>query len=173
MLKRLIILLAIVAMALAACNNDEDAGEDPETYLPDLEDYRTIEGSNLLDALESVGVKIAELDPETATTLSGVQSFYQCARDLGVAEYRMYSNKTFPQSAGVALVINLDRLTGSRFLLNCAFGGEDDPTFGPDIQPCNDIWQYEDSEAKYWMLYSGTTEEICAEFASSMPRNSG
>lgn len=171
MLKRLILLVAIVVLALAACDNDEETGEDPETYLPDLENYRTLEGSDVLDALESVGVELAQLDPESAAMLSGVQSFYQCARDLGVAEYRIYSNNTFPQSAGVALVINLDRLTDSRFLLTCAFEGDDDQGFGPDIEPCNDVWRYEDDEATYWLMYAGTTEEICTAFNNDMPRN--
>lgn len=163
--------LILMVLVLVACG-DEEGGEEAQSFLPALENYNTIDGENLSTALQAVGAYAAiQADPRMAGIVVMTDEFLDCAAEQGAVATRMYHSQSNPVSAGVVAVVNTERLAAFDSIVRCMLG--DAVSFRTAVarpEPCYDAWTYTRDNVEYWMMYAGTEEEICTDFAEDLPR---
>jgi len=173
------IALALLTALLSGC--DIIAGilqPTPETppaveMLPDLPDYTVVEGQTLTDYLSSLSEGGALLAgyPEMTALFLGVDKFIGCYQDVGAVQARVYSNKENPLSAGAVAIADRNALLDPRNLLACIKptpepGTAGIQTFG--IEPCTASYTLAGDNNEFYILYAGTTAEICAAFCAEL-----
>jgi hypothetical protein len=171
--------LALLAALLSGC--DFIAGllqPKPEVppaveMLPDLPDHTVIEGQTLTDYLGTLaeGATLLAGRPDLAALALGVDKFISCYQDVGAVQARIYSNKENPISAGAVAIADRNALLDPRNLLACVkptpeTGAASIQSF--DIEPCTASYTLERDGNEFYILYAGTTQEICQAFCAQL-----
>ncbi len=173
------ITFALLAALLTGC--DLISGflqPTPETppaveMLPDLPNHTVIEGQTLTDYLGTLseGATLLTGQPEMAALFLGVDKFIGCYQDVGAVQARVYSNKENPLSAGAVAIADRNALLNPKNLLACLkptpeAGGASIQTFG--IEPCSASYTLSRDNNEFYILYAGTTQEICQAFCAQL-----
>ncbi len=174
-----LITFALLATILSGC--DLIAGllqPTPETppvvdMLPDLPEYTVIEGQTLTDYLGTLseGAALLAGHPEMGALFLGVDKFIGCYQDVGAARARIYSHKENPLSAGAVAIADRNALLDPRNLLACVKptpepGKPSIQSFG--IEPCSASYTLKRDNNEFYILYAGTTAEICQAFCAEL-----
>ncbi len=141
--------------------------------LPDLPNHTVIEGQTLTDYLGTLseGAALLAGRPEMAAMFLGVDKFIGCYQDVGAVQARIYSNKENPLSAGAVAIADRNALLDPRNLLACVKptpepGEASIQAFG--IEPCSASYTLKRDNNEFYILYAGTTAEICQAFCAKL-----
>ncbi|GAB5491157.1 MAG: hypothetical protein Phog2KO_13720 [Phototrophicaceae bacterium] len=168
--------LAIICflLLLTACTSRGDAGRSAQDIIPNLsEDYISPDVSGIYDAFVNTGVSAAALSgqPLLAQQIAVIESLTECMTErTGAVAMKFYVNRDFPTVAGMALVINRDRLLSIENILGCL-----DPrnhlVSETSFNPCLEAWEYREDGVTYYIMYAGTAQLACDDLANALPKN--
>lgn len=181
MLKKLniLILLTLLTTLLSGC--DFISGllkPKPEVppaaeMLPDLPDHTVVEGQTLTEYIGSLteGAALLAGRPDLAALALGVDKFIGCYQDVGAVQARVYSNKENPLSAGAVAIADRNALLDPRNLLACLKPTLESGEAGIQsfaIEPCSASYTLSRDNNEFYILYAGTTQEICQAFCAQL-----
>lgn len=141
--------------------------------LPDLPGHKVVEGQMLTDYLSSFaeGAALLTGQPQMAALIVGVDEIISCYQDIGAVQARVYSNETAPLSSGAVAIADREALLDPINLFRCvnpldAAGEASIQSF--TIKPCITSYTLTKDENEFYIVYVGTTEEICQAFCSNL-----
>ncbi|MBN1811690.1 MAG: hypothetical protein JXA14_07635 [Anaerolineae bacterium] len=143
-----------------------------EELLPDLAGYSTVEGERLTDYIGKLsgGAALLAGQPELALAIAAVDQVIDCYQEVGAVKARAYSNQDAPLSAGIVAVGDRNELLEPANLFKCvapAIPDGSQPDM-PPIQMCSDSYILVHDGNEFYIIYAGTTEEICATFCAAL-----
>jgi hypothetical protein len=138
--------------------------------LPKLAGYNTAEGQTLTSYIGKLsgGATLLTGQPELAATLTAVDAIIGCYQQVGAVRARLYSNQAFPLSAGAVAIADKKALLDPANLFKCVV-----PNVGPQaqtakIEPCKANYTLARDGNEFYILYAGTTLEICQAFCKNL-----
>ena len=171
--RLLILAIGLLGMTLSACSAGTPQPTDvpPVVQLmPDLPGYHVIEGRSVQAFILNLaeGGALLTGHPELATLVAKIDNVIACYQDVGAVKARIYSDAAFPLSSGAIAIADRDRLTDPATLLRCV-GGQvllfsDQPT----LNPCSHSYTLVRGEDEFYIIYAGTTSEICHDFCVNL-----
>ena len=142
------------------------------SMLPDLPDYRQIEGDSLIAYVGALGEGAALLgaQPQLAAGIAAIDQVFSCYQDLGAVQSRLYSHRQRPLSAGAVAVVDLDTLLDPQTLLACA-GPEllsQESTASASGPACLSTYAFSNEDGRFRILVAGSTDSVCYDLCSQM-----
>ena len=176
MCKFLRITVAVsIIMLLSGCNllptPTPTNGEPPAaTLLPKLAGYNTAEGQTLASYIGKLsgGASLLTGQPELAATLTAVDAIVGCYQQVGAVRARLYSNQTSPLSAGTVAIADRNALLDPVNLFKCVAPKAEMGAQAIKIEPCKASYTLKRDNNEFYILYAGTTTEICQAFCKNL-----
>lgn len=184
-LDGLLILLIGVIVFLTGCGSTDSGRsgepadgitpEQPraERLLPQLAGYHTIEGQTITDfvgTLAEGGALLAD-HPELASGISIVDGIVSCYQDVGGVRARVYSNEQTPLSAGAVATGDHYELLDPVNLFACVaipLLQRRTTIQSVEYKPCTHRYTLELDGNLFYVIYAGTTTDICRAFCASL-----
>lgn len=182
MFRTIVRLACVITLAtlLGGCDAIPGLGGEKPTpvppaveMLPELEGYTVIEGQTLTDHISKLsgGAALLTGHPELAAMVAAVDNVISCYQQVGAARARVYSNNEYPLSSGAVAIADRGALLDPQNLFKCVV-----PQTGlgkgilsqPAIQPCTASYTLEKDGNQFYILYAGTTLEICQTFCAKL-----
>lgn len=167
-------------VVLGACNllNPVESTPPPENppvaqMLPDLPGYKTVEGETLTSYIgKAAGADVFDNKPTLKTMVTKADAVIACYQEAGAVRARLYSNQTEPWSAGAVVIGDKKAMLSPTNLFNC-LGGGDAPggrfqSQGVNIEPCSAKYTLPKDDNEFYIMYVGTTLDICQDFCSNL-----
>jgi hypothetical protein len=116
----------------------------------------------------SGGAALLTGNPELAATLLAVDAVTGCYQQVGAVRARLYSNQASPLSAGAVAIADKKALLDPANLFRCLV-----PNLRPEaqvikIEPCKASYTLTRDGNDFYILYAGTTLEICQAFCRNL-----
>lgn len=175
---QLLCTIALVAL-LSGCGALPGSGNAPTEppaveMLPDLPGYNVVEGQLLTDYISTLsgGAALLAGQPELAAAIFAVEQIIGCYQEVGAVQARVYSNKEMPLSAGTVGIADRNALTDPMNLFKCVaptvLDSSEARGFAVEIKPCSASYTLSRDDNEFYILYAGTTEEICQVFCAKL-----
>jgi hypothetical protein len=173
-------LVCVIALAMLVSGCDvlpDFGGATPVPpaveMLPDLPDYNVVEGQTLTDHITALSGGAAMLagQPELAAAILAVDQVVGCYQEVGAVRARVYSHREQPLSAGAVAIADRNALTDPINLFKCVVPTVLDSASAEEastIQPCSASYTLERDDNEFYIVYAGTTEEICHTFCANL-----
>lgn len=171
-------LILLIGLTLSACNmipgfgngGEENPAAPAVQMMPDLPGYTQIEGETITDYLGTVagGAALLAARPELAVTIAAVDEISGCYQEIGAVRARVYSNEAEPLSAGAVAIADKKALTDPVNFFNCVAPQAMSRSMTVQIQPCTANYTLEKDGNTFYIIYAGTTQEICQAFCSNL-----
>jgi hypothetical protein len=173
----LLLVIALLVVALPACDrlvNAVPTGTPPVAQLmPDLAGYRVVEGQTIQEYLATAaeGAALLSLNPQMALLIEEADQVVQCYQQIGAVSARIFSSETSPLSSGAIAIADRNRLTDPSNFFRCVipravpFSGGLGET---KVEPCAHSYTLDRDGSEFFILYVGTTEDICHTFCSHL-----
>ena len=88
---------------------------------------------------------------------------------MGAVQGRVYSNQESPLSAGAVAIADRNVLLDPQNLFKCVAPVIPDAGAGvPEIKPCTAGYTLAKDNNEFYIVYVGTTEEICRAFCAAL-----
>lgn len=143
-----------------------------EKMLPTLSGYEVIEGETLTDYIANLseGAALLAGHPELSATIAGVDHIVTCYQELGVAKARVYSNNEEPLEAGAVAIVDKKALLDPVNFFRCVAitDKEGFSTQAITFKPCTGNYTLERDGNTFFILYAGTTQEMCDTFCANL-----
>jgi hypothetical protein len=176
--NRVLVMLIAVAILMGGAGlilgiNQQNPQIPPaEDLLPDLQGYNTVEGERLTDYIGKLsgGASLLAGQPELALAIAAVDQVIGCYQDVGAVRARGYSNQEAPLSAGIVAVGDRNELLDPENLFKCVAPAIPDGS-QPDVPPiemCSASYTLVRDDNEFYIIYAGTTGEICSTFCSAL-----
>jgi len=140
--------------------------------LPDLPGYNTVEGQTLTGYLSNLaeGAALLGRQPELAEKANAIDQIMTCYQNTGAIQAQLYSNQEVPLSAGVVAIADRNALLNPKTFLSCTTGDQSQKSTiqSVTIRPCSQSYTVARDNNEYYILYAGTTAEICQAFCSQL-----
>ncbi len=140
------------------------------TMLPDLPGYTVVEGQTLTSYIGKLsgGAALLTGQPELAATLTVVDAIIGCYQQIGAVRARVYSNQAEPLSAGAVAIADRNALLDPANLFKCVAPSAAPRAQAVKIEPCKASYTLARDGDEYYILYAGTTQEICQAFCRNL-----
>jgi hypothetical protein len=177
MVQRMVLLSLVVVFTVAAagCTLVVGTGVTPTVppagqLLPSLAGYRTVEGQLLTEYLGTIseGAALLAGHPELAASIGAVDQIITCYQRTGAIRARLYSDESEPLSAGTVAITDRDSLTDPQNLFRCLLPPAIAQSQALAIQPCVHSYTLERDDNAFYILYAGSTAEICSAFCTAL-----
>ena len=163
-------LLLFITAGCSVLGGDDVATTPPAVaMMPELPGYNTIEGQTITGYLSTVsgGATLLAGQPELAAAITAIDSIISCYQDIGAVRARVYSDQEEPLSAGAVAIADRNALASPANLFRCVslpMAAEE----AGGIQPCTASYTLERDDNAFYIIYAGTTTEICQAFCSEL-----
>ena len=107
-------------------------------------------------------------DPGMLFMIERVDRTIECYQDAGAVNMRIFSDPTFPLSSGAIAIVDRERLRDPATLLRCVGGGLVPFSAEPTVDPCAHSYTLQRDDNEFYIVYVGTTGEICQTFCSAL-----
>ncbi len=160
------------------------AVQGPAAYLPDLEQYRQVNGESVTAIMDVVGQLSAVAKTLGVPGDSGgamkMADLLKCYQKLDVVKWRAYGQGGDAQTSygfGIVVVADYDELKNPFNLAYCMSpfqlptrtpGGMQ--TFSFEMQPCAGSYLLPAGGKTYAIAYAATIDAMCSSFCSRLPR---
>ncbi|MCP4535550.1 MAG: hypothetical protein GY832_00215 [Chloroflexi bacterium] len=170
-----LICVLVLVTSLSGCGGGQSTGVPPAVeMLPDLPDHYVVEGEVLTDHITNLseGAALLAAQPELAVAVLVVDQIVSCYQDIGAAQVQLYAKEEMPLSAGAVAIADRNALTDPVNLFKCVVpvvldtGQADAPQL--EIQPCSASYTLSQDGNEFYIVYAGTTEEICHAFCEQL-----
>ncbi|MBN1888557.1 MAG: hypothetical protein JW850_11225 [Thermoflexales bacterium] len=169
--------VALIVGLLSACSLLASLGGTPANppaaeMLPQLSGYKVVEGQTLTDYLSTLGegATLLAAQPELTAVVAAVDGIVTCYQDVGAVRSRLYSDQANPLSAGAVAIADRNALLNPLNLFKCVGSNLDlDGSAAPGgLQPCTANYTLTRDGNEFYIVYAGTTLEICQAFCSKL-----
>lgn len=176
-MKKMLCFVSVTLMVglLSGCSLLASLGEpaDPPAVkmLPQLSGYNVVEGQTLTGYLGTLGegATLMAAQPELTAVVAAVDGIVTCYQDAGAVRSRLYSRQDNPLSAGVVAIADRDALLNPLNLFKCVGMNLDGASASvSSIQPCKASYTLSRDGNEFYIIYAGTTLEICQAFCSNL-----
>ena len=142
----------------------------PVVMLPKLSGYNEVEGQTLTSYIGKLsgGAALLTGQPELAATLTAVDAIVGCYQQVGAVRARLYSNQASPLSAGTVAIADRNALLDPANLFRCVRPNIGFQAQSVKIQPCAANYTLSRDGDEFYILYAGTTLEICQAFCANL-----
>ena len=144
-----------------------------QLILPDLPDYRQVEGESLTGYVAAVSEGAALLggQPHLAAGIAAIDQALACYQDLGAFQARLYSHRQSPLSAGAVAVTDIDKLLDPQNLAVCAGPGllTQESTADTSGPACLSTYALTIEAGRFQVLVAGSTDSACIDLCSQLP----
>lgn len=178
MKKYLGVILFLLMGTLGACDiaiPGLDGTPPPENppaaqMLPDLPGYKVVEGETLTSYIgKAAGADIFDNKPEIRDMVTKADAVIACYQEVGAVRARLYSNEASPWSVGAVAIGDKKAMLSPANLFNClGGGGAPFQSAGVKIEPCSASYTLPKGDNEFYILYVGTTPDICHDFCSNL-----
>ena len=170
-----IVCMIIVVVTLSGCEllpgpGGSTAQPPAATLLPNLPGYAAVEGQTLTGYIGKLsgGAALLTGQPELAATLVAVDAIIGCYQQVGAVRARVYSSQASPLSAGAVAIADKKALLDPANLFRCVA-----PSLRPEVQavkiePCKASYTLTRDGNEFYILYAGTTQDICQAFCRNL-----
>ncbi len=168
-MNKVVMVLALLLVLLSGCAllSPGDKTPDTEALMPDLPGYNTVEGETLTGYISNLaeGASMLAAQPELAGAVLAVDHIVGCYQDLGAIKARLYINKDEPLEAGTVAIADRNELLNPANFFKCV-----QPQLGNavEIQPCTGKYTLEKDGNEFYIIYAGTTANICQTFCEHL-----
>ncbi|HSH05139.1 MAG TPA: hypothetical protein VLL52_21670 [Anaerolineae bacterium] len=172
----LVLMMAIGVVGCGILGGDDDSGDEVPTtvsdspslrMLPVLPNHKTVPGEDLTGYITALGGGTALLtgQPQLAAAIAAVDQVMGCYQEIGAVSARAYSNEEMPLSSGVVAIADKGMMSNPVNLFNCL-----GPSGGSDftMQGCTASYTLPKDDNEFFILYAGTTLEICQDFCAQL-----
>ncbi len=138
--------------------------------LPSLPGYNQVEGQTLTAYIGTLsqGAAILAGQPELAATLGAVDRIVGCYQQVGAVRARLYSDQASPLSAGAIAIGDRKELLNPTNLFRCVVPNVAPNAQAPAIQPCTASYTLSRGGNDFYIIYAGTTTQVCQTFCSHL-----
>ncbi len=138
--------------------------------LPDLPGYNVVEGETLTGYIGKLsgGAALLAGQPELAALVTAVDQVISCYQEVGAARARLYSHQANPLSAGTVAIADRNALLDPVNIFKCVAARKEMQTQALTIQPCTAAYTLAKDGNEFYILYAGTTLEICQAFCARL-----
>lgn len=172
---RILFVITLITM-LTGCDALENLGigggkAPAEDMLPDFSGYQTVEGEVLTDYIGTLsgGAVLLVGHPEIAAAIGAVDYIVGCYQEVGAAKARIYSSEENPLEAGAIAIADRNALLNPVNLFKCVTPALDASSAQPlEIEPCTASYTLEKDDNEFYIIYAGTTEDICKMFCANL-----
>jgi hypothetical protein len=165
--------LVLLALTASACGLGaaKPTGTPPVVQLmPDLPGYKVVEDVAVQDYIKKLadGAALLSGSPSLLFLIEKVDGVIECYQDAGAVNMRIFSDEDFPLSSGAIAITDRNRMTDPQTLFQC-IGGSVLP-FGAEesVGPCAHNYTLERDDNEFYIIYVGTTQEICQTFCAAL-----
>jgi hypothetical protein len=140
------------------------------TMLPNLPGYTVVEGQTLTGYIGKLsgGTALLTGQPELAAMLTAVDAIICCYQQVGAVRARLYSNQASPLSAGTVAIADRKALLDPANLFKCIASNVGPRAQAVKIEPCKASYTLTRDGNEFYILYAGTTQEICQAFCRNL-----
>lgn len=185
MSRRLMFILMVAIMALAACGEDTgDRRTDPEaaqSFFPQIAGYTAYETDNVQQAITTAlgGAGVLTGNPLQAALIERVDSLLACYRERGAVDAKIYIEQLSNLDAvrvpiaGAMVVINQDRLQDNFF--SCLASDPLEGVFaqGAAPEPCSGSGSFTFNNDTISYAYVASDTPLCTIFTTHFNTNFG
>lgn len=171
----LIVLVTITGLALLqGCDNEPDGPPPAAEMLPVLPGYNHVEGQTITTYVSTLagGAALLAGQPQLTATVAVVDHIIGCYQDVGAVRARVYSQVEQPLAAGAIAIGDRNLLSDPTNLFQCVLPATLDavPTApeGIEVQPCTANYTITRDDNEFYIIYAGTTPEVCAAFCENL-----
>ena len=168
----LILVLGLLGLATLACNpGSQPTGTPPVVQLmPDLSGYHVVEGQAIQEYILGLaeGAALITGHPELTALIARVDRVIACYQEVGAVNARIYSDESWPLSSGTIAIADRNRLTDPATLFRCLGGEVVLFSDRPALNPCSHKYTLERDDNAFYIVYVGTTQEICHDFCVNL-----
>jgi len=138
--------------------------------LPSLPGYTAVEGQTLTGYVGKLsgGAALLAGNPELAATLTAVDAIIGCYQQVGAVRARLYSKQASPLSAGAVAIADKKALLDPANLFRCVAPSLRPQAQAIKIEPCKASYTLTRDGNDFYILYAGTTLEICQAFCKNL-----
>ncbi len=122
----LVFLSSALAGACAVVKPEVTGTPQVVQMMPDLSGYKVVEGQTMQGYMATLaeGGTLLSGHPELAALIEAVDGVFECYRESGAVDTRIYSDEAFPLSSGAVAIANRNLMTSPRTLFRCVGGGD-------------------------------------------------
>jgi len=166
--------LAIVLGGAGVLYGNGRRGSEPPAakMLPNLPGYHVVEGEQLTEYIRSLsgGAALLAGQPELTAAIAAVDQIVSCYQSVGALQARLYANAEMPLSAGLVAIADRNALLAPENLFRCVAPALPDAGGAavPTIRPCTASYTLSRDHNEFYIIYAGTTEEICRAFCAAL-----
>jgi hypothetical protein len=161
-----------LAVFLSSCTIFNRPPTEPPAaqMLPNLAGYQVVEGQQLTGYISTLseGAVLLAGQPELAAAIEAVDQVTGCYQEVGAVRARVYSNEAEPLSAGAVAIADRKALLDPLNLFNCVKPSQLLRGFAGGIEPCSASYTLEKDNNAFYIIYVGTTPEICQAFCAAL-----
>ncbi len=163
-----------LAVFLSSCDifNPPPAEPPAVQMLPVLSGYNVVEGQDLTGYISTLseGAALLAGQLELVAAIEAADQVIDCYQEVGAVRARVYSNEAEPLSAGAVAIADRNALLDPLNLFKCVRPGEVITGFEEDegIEPCSASYTLEKDDNTFYIIYVGTTLEICQAFCTEL-----
>jgi hypothetical protein len=144
-------------------------GTGPKGQLPTLAGYDSIEGEDVWNETGGDATAILETvfqaRPDLAVVANQITELGSCAQQNGIANWRVYTDQDDSFATGVVLIASKAQLTNPQAYI-CPPTPQ---TRGASlISPCSAYYEYSTLFDTYYVLYSGTKQQVCTDICNGL-----
>lgn len=171
----LFVLVTITGLALLqGCDNEPDGPPPAAEMLPTLSGYNQVEGQTITTYVSTMagGAALLAGQPQLTAAVAVVDHIIGCYQDVGAVRARVYSQVEQPLAAGAIAIGDRNEISDPGNLFYCVLPATLDaiPT-GPneiEVQPCTANYTITRDDNEFYIIYAGTTPEVCAAFCENL-----
>jgi len=166
------------AGATLACGlgGSQPTGTPPVVQLmPNLVGFKVIEGQAVQEYIANLaeGGALLAANPQMVLLIQRVDSAMACYQKAGALSARVFVDEDYPLSSGAIAIADRNRLADPTVLFSCV-GGQISPfSAQPGLSPCSHSYTLQRDNNEFYILYVGTTQEICQAFCQNLEGCSG
>lgn len=161
-----------LAVFLSSCDifNPSPAEPPAAEMLPVLSGYNVVEGQQLTGYISTLseGAALLAGQPELVAAIEAIDQVIGCYQEVGAVRARVYSNEAEPLSAGAVAIADRKALLDPLNLFNCVRPSQLLRGFAGGIEPCSASYTLEKDDNTFYIIYVGTTLEICQVFCAEL-----
>lgn len=171
--KRVVFVTVLVVLTTSACGlgGAKPTGTPPAVQLmPDLPGYKVVEGVAVQDYIKNLadGAALLSGNPGLLFLIEKVDGAIECYQEVGAVNMRIYSDEAFPLSSGAIAIADRNRLTDPQTLFRCVGGSVLPFAAEAAVGPCAHNYTLQRDDNEFYIIYVGTTPEICQTFCGAL-----
>ncbi len=171
-LSMTVVLMVVLAVLLVRRMGLETTDSAAASLLPNLPEYRQVEGQTLTTYIGALaeGAALLGAQPQIAAAVAAVDEAVACYQSVGAVAARVYSHRENPLAAGAVAVADLDRILDPETLAACVGPGllSQESVLGQPGTACLMTYTLAGEDGRFGIALMGSTASSCIDLCSDL-----